>query len=273
LIVPAIFGPQIVSVGREFVSRWFTTRAERKSLAGDLPGALQELSRAIYWNPDDLELRYLRALWRTDMNDLSGSLADWNDLISQYKDPEHLPPQRNAWLFDQADVYSGRAWVFVRLGRGREAIDDATQAVKLRPTPRYYNSRAYIRAIAKTELFEGLADVDRAIVEVGQDSREYATFLDTRGYLLHLLDRNDDALKDLNQAIEITDQQKRRLLQQQFRFDMRRLQYELKQMDGDLAVMYHHRGLVQEKLGNPQDARDDLLRGAQLGYDPAKGVL
>ena len=61
LIVPAIFGPQIVSTGREFVSRWFTTRAERKSLAGDLPGALKELNRAIYWNPDDLELRYLRA--------------------------------------------------------------------------------------------------------------------------------------------------------------------------------------------------------------------
>ena len=116
LIVPAIFGPQIVSAGRELVSRWFTTRAERKSLAGDLPGALKELSRAIYWNPDDLELRYLCAVWRTEMNDLSGSLADWNDLISQYKDPEHLPPQRNAWLFDQADVYSGRAWVFVRLG-------------------------------------------------------------------------------------------------------------------------------------------------------------
>ena len=91
--------------------------------------------------------------------------------------------------------------------------------------------------------------------------------------MLHLLDRNDDALKDLNQAIEITDQQKRQLLQQQFRFDMRRLQYELKQMDGDLAVMYHHRGLVQEKLGNPQEAQEDLLRGANLGYDPAKGVL
>lgn len=272
LIVPTVFGPQLLSAGRGMASRWFTSRAERKVLAGDLPGAVRDLSRAISWNPHDLDLRFVRAMWRNDMNDLAGSLADWNDLLEQLKDHEHSPPH-NAWLFDQSEVYSGRAWVCVRMGRGREAIDDATQAVKLRPLPKNFNSRAYIRALAKMELLEGLDDVDQALLEVGQQSLEYSRFLDTRGYLLHLLDRNDVALADLDKAVEITEHQKRRLLQQQFRFDVRRLQYELKQMDSDLAVIYHHRGLVQEKLGHPAQAQDDLLRGAQLGYDPAKGVL
>ncbi len=212
-------------------------------------------------------------MWRSEMNDLAGSLADFNDLVQQVKDRDHLPSQRNLWFFDQAEMYSGRAWIFVRMGRGREAIDDATQAVKLRATPRFLNSRAYIRALAQMELLEGLEDIDQALAEVGQQTAEYAIFLDTRGYLLHLLDRNIDALADLDRAVEMRELQKRRLLEQQFRFDLRRLQYELKQTDGDLAVMYHHRGLVQEKLGHDGPAQDDLRRGDQLGYNPARGVL
>ncbi len=39
LIVPTVFGPQLISAGRGMVSRWFTSRAERRLLAGDLPGA------------------------------------------------------------------------------------------------------------------------------------------------------------------------------------------------------------------------------------------
>ncbi len=58
VIVPTVFGPQLMSAGGGMISRWFITRAERKSLAGDMPGALRDVSRAIYWNPDDLELRF-----------------------------------------------------------------------------------------------------------------------------------------------------------------------------------------------------------------------
>jgi hypothetical protein len=37
--------------------------------------------------------------------------------------------------------------------------------------------------------------------------------------------------------------------------------------------MYHHRGLVQQKLGHDAEAQDDLRRGEQMGYNPARGVL
>ena len=39
-----------------------------------------------------------------------------------------------------------------------------------------------------------------------------------------------------------------------------------------LAVMYHHRGQVHEKLGNSKQAEADLRQGDVFGYNPAVGV-
>jgi tetratricopeptide (TPR) repeat protein len=88
--------------------------------------------------------------------------------------------------------------------------------------------------------------------------------LDTRGYLLHLLNRNEEALADLQRAI---DRLKNDFNQDPFD-SLKRMQIRR-----SLAVMYHHRGLVFEQLGRTAEAEQDRKHGDRLGYDPQHGVL
>jgi tetratricopeptide (TPR) repeat protein len=259
IVVPVIFGPQIISAGRAAVVHWFTSRAEQKYLDGDYTGAIADVNWAIGWSQHARDLYFLRALCREKVDDLNGSLADWNQAIGLTTVSVEL-----------AEFHASRSWVYVRLSRYPDAIDDATQAVRLSPTAENLNSRAYVRALANMELSDGLADINKAMTETGENNAE---FLDTRGYLLHLLDQNEDALKDLTRAVKLTEETKMMLqMRQRFR-DHRELLLKLREINHGLAVMYHHRGLVNDKLGHKEDADQDLRHGDQLGYNPAQGVM
>ncbi len=161
-------------------------------------------------------------------------------------------------------VYYGRAWANCRAGRHKLAIDDATQAIQYvgRETPELLNLRAYIRALGNVdqkELEAGLDDVQCAIRMV----RPNAALIDTRGYLYHLLGRQDDALKDLNLAIAMT---------MAGRSHVRSPDMEQK-LNEDLAVMHHHRSLVYQVQGKTKEAEADMQLAKELGYDPDAGVL
>jgi hypothetical protein len=95
--------------------------------------------------------------------------------------------------------------------------------------------------------------------------------LDTRGYLLHLLDRNDEALKDLSKAIQLTTRPG--FGGGQAFNNPRELDQSLRSQKQALAVMYHHRGLVYEKLSQAEKAAEDIKHGDEFGYDPERGVF
>jgi tetratricopeptide (TPR) repeat protein len=187
------------------------------------------------------------------------------------------------------------------MGRHREALDDLNQAVKHRAArdSELFNARAYGRALAGVELKEALADVEKAIqfdiadnrprfkaaASAGRDENPIRVedsansanpnYLDTRGFILYLLGQHDQALEDINLAITRTETEQRRVEQLGARpgVDKRLLAQALKQYQDALAVMYHHRGQVREKLGESAQAKSDLKRGDQLGYNPAEGVF
>ena len=106
-----------------------------------------------------------------------------------------------------------------------------------------YNNRAYNLALAGKQLERALEDVDKALELHGPDE----AFLDTRGYLLYLLDRPLEALADLDSAIEL----------------LRR--HRLRSGDG-AGEIYYHRALVHQKLGNRDLSDADFRRAKQLGY-------
>jgi tetratricopeptide (TPR) repeat protein len=190
-------------------------------------------------------------------------------------------------------AYSGRSVALQRLNRHREAIDDLTRAIELSPdndpTPR--NNRAYARAIAGIELDEGLADVEQALKRVQQDlddlnavpnlpnhfrlrrfqirpqtmpQHEKAMYLDTRGTLYLLKGRYAEALRDLDEAIQLAEESARMTFDPSPRSQRHTAQ--------ELSVMYHHRGQIHQMLGHVQEAQADLGKGQELGYDPAHGV-
>lgn len=259
ILLPIIFGPEILTAGKEGLAHWLSSRAEQKYWNGNYAGALADVNWAIGWSPHSRELYFLRAQCREKVHDLNGSLADWNEAIGMAKSSVEL-----------SLLHSCRSWIYLRLERFQEAIDDATQALKFSPTAGNLNSRAYVRAVANMELPDALADINKALAEVGDDNAE---FLDTRGYLLHLTDHNEEALKDLDRAITSTERFKLTLQLQRNGFDRRSWLAQIKETDHSLAVMYHHRGLVHDKLGNKDDAQRDLQRGDLMGYNPAQGVL
>ena len=158
-------------------------------------------------------------------------------------------------------LYALRSWIYVRSGQARQALDDANKAVELSPTPDNLNARAYARAILNVELTDGLTDIQKALDEYGGADPE---LLDTRGYLLHLLNRNDEALDDLQRTIDMLLKARRYYLNDQIR------QAEVRR---SLAVMYHHRGLIYQQLGQKENADRDLGHGERLGYNPAAGVF
>lgn len=262
------------NVKRMMARRLVSNAIDKYYNLGDAAGALVDLDRAVGWAPDDAVIYRFRAMVKIDQGDVTGSLADLNELV-------RLSPR-------YAEAYMQRSQVYQRLDRHREAIDDLTKAIHLSPSrdPMPRNNRAYARAIAHIEIEEALVDVQQALEMIEQDLADAqrgfndgemvrlnghkAAYLDTRGYIYFLQDKQEAALADLNQAIELTTAYHEQLLTT---VQPSRRTVMQKAFDHELAVMYHHRGLVYQKLGRADEAKSDLDHGDQLGYNPAAGVF
>jgi tetratricopeptide (TPR) repeat protein len=245
--------------GRKFMAAWYQKQAEQNYRADDLASALDCADMALRWTPNSADLYEQRAHYRQESGDLAGSLEDYNKLL----------------LLDskRADAYVGRSIVLQRMGAHRRAIDDVTKAISLRSNydHRLLNQRAYTRAIANLELDEALEDIQQAIRLAGGEMAEY---IDTRGYIYYLLDRQEEALADLDRAVALIVE-RRQYVQEAVaarRGASRRAARWLRLLAEHEAVMTYHRGLVHEKLGNVELAQADKSRGEELGYNPANGV-
>jgi tetratricopeptide (TPR) repeat protein len=198
-----------------------------------------------------------RASAKSEINDLEGSLADFDRVLTSPLPSRELRVQ----------CFLQRSWVQCRLKNYVAAVDDISSAIQLygRDHAVLLNQRAYIRALAnaekkdKQELQAGLEDIERAL----SMAPDKAAFIDTRGYLLHLLDQNKDALQEMDRAILLTKAVEQRVYRVE---DGQRLRE-------DLAVMHYHRGLIYDALGQKQEASDDFQLAEEYGYNPDAGVL
>jgi tetratricopeptide (TPR) repeat protein len=161
----------------------------------------------------------------------------------------------------------------MRLGRHREAIDDFSLQIKETPPSRAdpWNNRAYARALANIDLEEALADVEKALA-IEPDN---AAYLDTRGYLHHLLGNNEAALADLDRAVEEIAKERRMRFEAGEQAKQEGVSPELveqmeREFEQNQSVIYHHRGLVHQALGNAEKAEADNKLAEDLGYDPEK---
>lgn len=267
------------------IKAWLANRslqaARDKHARGDVQGALADVDRAAKLFPDHPLVRNLRGHFRLEANDVQGSLDDFNEVV-------RLVP-------NQAAGYLGRSVALQRMERYREAIDDLTKAIELSPgsDPMPRNNRAYARALAGIELDEAMLDVQQAIDAVETEIHEAAeqsgrltgaaaryflaeqkfqkaAYLDTRGYIHFLQHDYQPALADLDEAIALSiEWEQVALLRSK---DAERAAAALR-LNHEMSVMFHHRGLVLEKLGRQDEAQADLDRAVKLGYNPALGVF
>lgn len=256
------------------MAQWYMQAAVEDLNAGDLESALSNSEGVITWMPEDPRGYYLRGELHRELGDMDAALADLTKAIEL---------QEN-WL----PAISSRANLNLRMKHFEAAVADNTRAIKLSSESEeamYRNNRAYARALGGFELEDGLADAEAAV-----DSREkdleydpgntiakldLSAYLDTRGFLHHLLGNQEQALEDLNRAIEMIDGAQGGGFQALGVDDqqMPAVAELEQQLDESRAVMYEHRSLVHAKLGDDDAATRDHQRALELGYNPEAGVF
>lgn len=260
IVVGLLAAPWLVRKTRGIMAEVYRNRAQDHFFADDLPGALENMDRAVAWRPDDMELLHERAEFRLANHDLDGALSDANVMLAESK--------------NYAPGYALRSMIHHRRGENAEAIQDATAAINNSPAtdPSHWNTRAYYRALAGVELNEALEDIQHAL----KLDRDEPAFLDTRGYVFYKLGNYAEALLDFNKAIQECESVQKEFEEQMAQtinpLEIKFFERRIKLLNENLAVMYHHRGETQQQLGNSQEAKDDSEVARKLGYDPDKGI-
>jgi len=253
------FGKEIRPWFNSEMGEFFAERSVDKMLDNDLPGALADADSACRWAPDESEYLKLRGDFRLRNGDPQGAIDDFDEFIKKKpRDPEG---------------YLLRAFALARLNRFDEALADMNTVLE-KNGPHHassLNSRAYLCALGNIQLEQGLADIEKAIKQGHEDN---AAFLDTRGYLHFLLGNLEEAERDLDQAIAITqfEQQELHRLRNARFINHKQLNYQLRLADENLAVMHYHRGELYEAQGRETEAKREKRLGLSLGYDREKGV-
>ncbi|MGD9647372.1 MAG: tetratricopeptide repeat protein [Pirellulales bacterium] len=272
--------PVVRGLSRVVMANWWADQAKAHALDGDFKQAIADIDQAIAMAPSDLNWYLDRARYHLEAGDFKASLTDFNHVIKANP--------------NNAEAYQGRSRVTQREGRYADALADLTKALELSPAsePAPWNNRAYGRALANTELAEGLDDVERALRLLKQQMTEIpssaaeramivagfhgeeAGYLDTRGYLQHLLGEQQKALDDLNRAFELHKEYRTAVLDEAKSRNLgdAQLKFLKTHLDHTDAVILHHRGLVHRALGDEKQADADLRWADELGYNPAAGV-
>lgn len=270
---------------------------DRDDKNGELKLAIQAIDSAIEEDPKNLLYLQQRSLWRRDAGDYDGALADLRAI-------EELLPVGDEGFQARISVLQLRGLIYQRQGKHVEAVAEQTQMIER--LDRHYeggktldayqeamslalNNRAYFRAIAnfgRADLAEALQDINLSLKLAGHEdgggravrADDEAVKRDTRGYLHYLLGDYDGALEDIERAILVAENTfaiERVYVMNESRtvVDRRPIDLHMRGSEENLAVLYHHRGLIYEKIGRRYDAQVEFDRARRLGYNPARGVF
>lgn len=260
-VVPALALPVVLPVVREAAVQWAVERAVVHEARGRVAAAAADVGRAIAWSGEDHQGRGRLLCWRAmlllENRQPTAAVAEASRAASLA--PRSARPRR------------ARALAHVVVGDAEAALADAVAAVDLSGPgdPEALNHRAYIRALVGRDLEAALADVEAALTGGG----ETPEFLDTRGFVLHLLGRHQEAIDDLNRSIAAVQQSRRQVASLVGRADPDDIAYQMRSLDHSLAVMHHHRGLACRAIGLDRQAAQDFEAADRKGFDPARGVL
>ena len=180
LVVLVVLGPLI---GKEFpheIARWHHAAARQYWLAGEDAQAMDKATRALSWDPTNIDILTERAQWFGELQKYEKSLADWNQVIA-------LQPKSVA-------LYEQRSITYLHLQQGDQVLEDWKTIMELHKAQGFpqsqemsqlfsvYNNRAYHYGVAKVKLDQALADADRAVELLGGN----AAMLDRHGFPQYL---------------------------------------------------------------------------------------
>lgn len=179
-------------------ARWMLAQAANEFDRGNVTQAQKILEAAFAKSPDLIEDKdFLRQVDRIETDGKADGASNLlttllEEKMRRIKDPD-----------DRAET----AFMFSSLISNRKQFDKAVQILsenlpeQAKRTPTQNNQIAYMRALAGTDLELALSEIDAAI-----EVQENDSFLDTKGWVLHRLGRNDEALEVMDKALaKLTD--------------------------------------------------------------------
>ncbi len=240
-VVALVLGPVLLYWGRGEVANWYRAAARQERFIGDWELALRSTQRAAAWDGANPEI----------------------------------------WL-EQATIYLHRSDAVNAIPAAEKALEIARAAYEQRGDLRSkgllinaLNSVAYARALAESDIERGLSLVEEALELAGD--LDLPGILDTRGYLHYLSGNYEQALADCQMAVSSTERTYKQELyeaRQEAQAFVDKLPFEDAQRNitEGLAVLYQHRGLVLQAMGDEEAAASDFEHAQEFGYDPQQGV-
>jgi tetratricopeptide (TPR) repeat protein len=187
-------GPVIADYfGPATTARWMLAKAANEFDQGNVVEAQKLLEDAYKKSPDiAADRNFLRQLDRVEANNESSAVSSfyvdlWEQRIGQIENPA---------------IRSEAAFAISSLLSNRKKFDDAARilSVNLPPleerTAVQNNQMAYMRALAGKDLEQALIEIDMAI-----KTAENESFLDTKGWVLHRMGRNEEALVVMDKSL------------------------------------------------------------------------
>jgi tetratricopeptide (TPR) repeat protein len=188
-------GPVIADYfGPATTARWMLAKAANEFDQGNVVEAQKLLEDAYKKSPDiAADRNFLRQLDRVEANNESSAVSSfyvdlWEQRIGRIENPA---------------IRSEAAFAISSLLSNRKKFDDAARILNVNLPPLeertavQNNQMAYMRALAGKDLEQALVEIDMAI-----KTAENESFLDTKGWVLHRMGRNEEALVVMDKSLE-----------------------------------------------------------------------
>ncbi len=182
------------------MARWNVAASQESALNSDYVGAVAHLDRAVAWDAEEPAYYLLRAQYKLETRQWESGLEDCDRA-------RQLAP-------DAVVIAFTRSQFLQHLGRHESAIEECKELLRREAgaTPgrraSLLNTLAYVRAVGKRELREGLEDSDESlqIVMIPSALLDPAGYLGyARGYTALIQQDLELALTSLNEAVQHAD--------------------------------------------------------------------
>lgn len=252
----------VISIGEKLRQNSYKIRASRDILASayiirgtnaynrDLfKKAIDDFSRAIELNPEDIQGYDYRALCYQKAAVLKQSIGSYTKAIEDYSKAISLDPWEHSFYAERGVCYYNKSLLPSNKAEFDKAITDFSKAIDLDPRKaRYYNLRSLVYHTAAfydhpTGNFARAIEDNCKAIEI---EPENAGHYHSRGVSYHEAAYKNHPAGDFAKAIE----DKSRAIQ----------------LEPTNGFYYHSRGKTYQIMWNPQAAQADFDKAKELGY-------
>lgn len=275
-VMLAVFVLSVVYVGYSFfnpqsMAQWKWASAVDAMEKDDFEQAKQLADEALAWDPKNAELRLHIAEMYYRRDETTEARKQIEEAIALGKnDPAVIT--RAGFLLSRMGQHDGALLLSDRLV-------DIAEKEKTIHLHQALNQRAYAIAMAAgdeaatpEQIAQGMKDIDLAIEYYGDD----ASYVDTRGYLKVFAGDLKGAVQDLDSAIKFYENGRSELLAKLSPEEVENMPSGVVFVDDQLkevlSVLYSHRALAHEKLGNEKEAKQDHDLAETYGLDRKRGI-